>query len=234
MSPDADTRMPQGKTVMEVLLSKHPDQITPDEEAFVECEELPIFLDVEITSSHVEHIAHRLSGGAGPSGLSSSSLQDMLLKFGNHSADLREAYAAVSRRLANYIVPWDEIRALKAKRLVALNKCPGVRPIGIGEVGDRFLGKIMAYLTNDDVKNACGSDQLCSGVEGGMEGAIHGVKQLFDANCEDGWGLLLVDAANAFNSLSRVVALWNPRVIWTRCSRFLFIILITRIKDMLF
>ena len=146
----------------------------------------------------------------------------MLLKFGNHSADLREAYAALSRRLANYIVPWDEIRALKAKRLVALNKCPGVRPIGIGEVGDRFLGKIMAYLTNDDVKNACGSDQLCSGVEGGMEGAIHGVKQLFDANCEDGWGLLLVDAANAFNSLSRVVALWNARVIWTRCSRFLF------------
>jgi len=105
MSPDDDAGKPQGKTVMEVLLSKHPDQINPDEEAFVECEELPIFLDVEITSSHVVRVAHRLSGGAGPSGLSSSSLQDMLLKFGNHSADLREAYAALSRRLANYIVP---------------------------------------------------------------------------------------------------------------------------------
>ena len=52
MSPDDDAGKPQGKTVMEVLLSKHPDQINPDEEAFVECEELPIFLDVEITSSH--------------------------------------------------------------------------------------------------------------------------------------------------------------------------------------
>jgi hypothetical protein len=51
-----------------------------------------------------------------------------------------------------------------------------------------------------------------------MGETIHGVKQLFDANCEYGLGLILVDAANAFNSLSRVVALWSARVILTRCS----------------
>ena len=95
---------------------------------------LPTFLDVEIKSSHVERVAHRLSGGARLSGLSTSALQDMLLKFGNHSADLREAHAALSRRLSNYIVPWDEIKALKAKRFVGLNKYPGIRPIGIGHV----------------------------------------------------------------------------------------------------
>ena len=34
-----------------------------------------------------------------------------------------------------------ELAALTACRLVALNVCPGVRPIGIGEVVRRVIGK---------------------------------------------------------------------------------------------
>ena len=111
-------------TVMEVLVSKHPEQMSPDEEAFVECNNLPDFLDVEVTSSHIERVAHRLSGGAGPSGLTSTTLQNMILKHGNHSAVLKEAFVSLTRRLANTYATREDIRALKAKRLVALNKCP--------------------------------------------------------------------------------------------------------------
>ena len=175
MDPNESAGKPQGKSVMEVLLSKHPDQQIPDEAAFIQCEELPIFLDVEITATYIERVAHKLSGGAGPSGFTSSQLQDLLLKYGNHSAEVREAFSALSRRLANTVVPWEDIRAMKAKRLIALNKLPGVRPIGVGEVADRFLGKIMAYVTGDDVRNECNNDQLCSGIKGGIEGAIHAV-----------------------------------------------------------
>ena len=89
---------------------------------------------------------------------------------------------------------------------------------------DRCADKSMLYVTEDDVKITCNSDRLCSGIKSGilMEGAIHAIRELFQDKCDDGFGLLLMDAANAFNSISRSAALWNARVLWTSCSRFLF------------
>ena len=135
---------------------------------------------------------------------------------------LREPIADLTKRQANLDVSWKDIRALKAKKLIALDKCPGVRPIGIGLVLDRLCAKVMIEITGDDVQQECLADQLASGIKSGIEGAIHAFNDLFDQLAKDGWGFLLVDASNAFNSVSRPAALWNARILWSRCSRYLF------------
>ena len=54
------------------------------------------------------------------------------LKYGNHSKELCDAMAVLIERQANNVVDWEEIRAQKAKRELALKKLPaGVRPIGM-------------------------------------------------------------------------------------------------------
>jgi len=40
-----------------------------------------------------------------------------------------------------------------------------------------------------------------------MEGAIHAVCELFDQHSGDSWGVLLVGAQNAFNSVNCMTAL---------------------------
>ena len=44
-------------------------------------------------------------------------------------------------------------------------------------------------------------------------------EMLCEKKSSDGFGILLVDARNAFNSVNRVTALWN---VWSQCSCFLF------------
>ena len=62
-------------------------------------------------------------------------------------------------------------------RLVALNKRPGVRPVGIGETLHRALAKLIMREAGEQTKMACGNLQLCVGLEDDIEGAIHDVGQ---------------------------------------------------------
>jgi hypothetical protein len=84
------------------------------------------------------------------------------------------------------------------------------------------LGKCFALATGADVEDICGTEQLCSGVKAGIEGSIHAITDVFQENASKGWGIILVDAANAFNSVNRKSALWNARMRWPRCARFLY------------
>lgn len=82
----------------------------------------------------------------------------------------------------------------------------------------------MAEVTGDEVRGACRQNQLCGGLSGGIEGAVHVMNSMFEENATDNskWGLLLVDAKNAFNAVNRIIALWYARMYWPSCARFLF------------
>ena len=104
------------------------------------------------------------------------------------------------------------IEAIKANRLIPLDKGEAaVRPIGIGEVIRRIIGKCVINVTKREVMDASGSLQVCVGQKSGSEAAIYAMRKIFEADEMD--AALLIDASNAFNSLNRAAALHNVRVL---------------------
>ena len=212
-----------GLDVKTVLELKHPPSSEPSNIAMEEYDSLPALIDVDISEETVLNVAKKLKGSGGPGGTDYAAMQNWLLRYGHISENLRESISRLTNWIANTIVPFEAIRALVANRLVALDKCPGVRPVGIGEILRRLCSKCLLEACGEDVTEKCGRHQLCSGLRAGIEGGIHAMQELFVENQhEEDWGILLVDAANGFNALNRKAMLWNVRHLWPRGARFTF------------
>ena len=50
-----------------------------------------------------------------------------------------------------------------------LDKNPGIRPIGVGEVLWRMIGKTTALFLKEEIKSAAGPLQVCAGHSAGAE-----------------------------------------------------------------
>ena len=125
----------------------------------------------------------------------------------------------VARRICTTLVDQSGVKTFVACRLVALDKCPGVRPIGIGEVARRIIGKAIARVLSNEIQEATGPLQTCSGHLSGCEAAVHAMHQVFEDS--DAEGVILVDATNAFNCLSRQNALINIKNLCPALSKVL-------------
>ena len=125
----------------------------------------------------------------------------------DESDQLCEAIAKLTIHIKTSFVDPDGLTSFVACPLIALDKCPGVRPIGVGEVLRWILCKATLNLVREDVKDVVDSLQLCIGHDSGCEVAVHALRTIFEEEESD--AVLLVNASNTFNSLNRSNALYN-------------------------
>ena len=85
--------------------------------------------------------------------------------------------------MSNERTPWAAYRAMINGRLIALDEHPGIRPVGMGETCIWLMAKYLIRVTGQEVKSACGTDQLAGGVGAGTEGGIHAMCILWEEIC---------------------------------------------------
>ena len=125
--------------------------------------------------------------------------------------------------LSNWQPPWAAYHTIMSGRLIALDKQPGIRPVGVGETCRRLMAKCLLRVTGQEVKAACGTDELAGGVEAGIEDGIHAMRVLWEEHLqEEDWGFLLIDVRNMFNEENRTAILWPVRHEWPSGAQFAF------------
>ena len=80
--------------------------------------------------------------------------------------------------LANGIPPWAAYRSFVSGRLMALDKQPFVRPVGVGEMWRHIFTKIVLKVTVTEATIECQDDQMCAGIKVGIGRAVHGVRAI--------------------------------------------------------
>ena len=152
---------PASPSVLDVLKSKHP----PARATTVDALPLnhqeppkvhPVIYD-RIDAGWIRSAALNTKGAAGPSGLDAHCWRRLCTSFHSASRDLCHSLALLARRLCTSFVDPKDLSAFLACRLIALEKCPGVRPIGVCETARRIISKAILYPIKDDIQDVAGS-----------------------------------------------------------------------------
>ena len=206
---DSKTNLP----VSEVLEAKHPPQRVDNVvlEELTDYDSLPAKPAIHVSPQVIESTVRKLRGSAGAGGIDAPTLKHWFLHYGEDSTALCEEFAEFTSWICNELNPI-AIRGFLTCRLIALDKCPGVRPIGIGETIRRLFVKSALWYTRDDAAELCNHQQLSGGAPNAIEAGIHLMHQMWDEHKEDpDWGIMVLDMENAFNLAARIPMLWTLR-----------------------
>ena len=144
----------------------------------------------------------KTKGSHGPSG---RDRRHLLFAFGKSSSDLRKTVANLAIRIVTerlYL-----LTSCNACKLIALDKCPEVRPIGIGELMRRIIGRTFSSCIKDDLRLIGENFEMCLGQKSGIEHAIHALRKTYGDSDYD--AILLIDAQNALTVSSPLTTLSN-------------------------
>ena len=143
----------------------------------------------------------------GPTGLRVQHLRDACVAGGTDA--LLTQLAAVVSLVSQGIAPTTIAPVLAGAGLVALPKpSGGVRPIAVGELLRRLVGKCLMASVREEARHYFWPSQVGVGVKGGAEKAVHTVRAWMQRNSSSSQKVLVkLDFANAFNCVSRQVAL---------------------------
>ena len=158
----------------------------------------PVIFD-DINGDLVRKIAMKMKGAAGPSCFDSEDWKTILTsrQFGTSCGNLCDAVAEVAKVLCTEDRTGnDGMSAFIACRLIPLDKDPGLRPIGIGEVLRRIVGKVVVHVLKGELVESAAELQMCVGQAGGCEAGVHAMREIFQE--DDTHGIIQVDANNAF------------------------------------
>ena len=156
----------------------------------------------------------------GPSGLRVQHLRDACVA-GSTDAFLAQLAGVVSV-LSQGMAPSTVAPVLAGAGLVALPKpTGGVRPIAVGELLRRLVGKCLMTLVRDEARQYFWPAQVGVGVKGGAEKAVHAVRAWIERNRSAPRKVLVkLDFTNAFNCISRQVALREVAAHFPGLARF--------------
>ena len=117
----------------------------------------------ELDGELVKKCALRTKGGAGVSQQEDVLWLKMVTGYKDSSSSLCNAVAVLARRIATECVDPKGLEALLSNRGIAIDKCPGLRPVGVGEIVRRIIGKAVMSVTGEKVQGAFDALQLCAG-----------------------------------------------------------------------
>ena len=145
-------------SVKDLLAEKHP-RGQPASTSALMGGECPVVNEIQfeaLTPALVQKVAKQCQGSAGPSGLHSDAWRRLVTSFKGASSTLCQDLADLTRLIAMRSLKAEALTPFLACRLIALDKNPGVRPIGVCEVVRRIAAKAILRVIGDDIEEACG------------------------------------------------------------------------------